>query len=121
MYKRQACIASLDQNHLVSSPIWSSDREHRFEVFRAVSQAGGLSAEAGLLAEVIANAQPIWIRDVANDPNFTRQAVARQAGIKSAFAFPVLSGSEVIAVLEFFAVERTDRDDALLKLSLIHI
>jgi len=111
-----ACIASLDHNHLVSSPIWSSDQEHRFDIFRAVSQAGGFSTEADLLAEVIANAQPIWIRDVASDPNFTRQAVAQQAGIKSAFAFPVLSGSEVIAVLEFFAVERTDRDDALLKI-----
>ena len=47
--------------------------------------------------------------------NFTRQPAAQEAGIKSAFAFPALSGSEVIAILEFFAVDYHDRDDALLE------
>jgi PAS domain-containing protein len=56
---------------------------------------------------------------VASEANFTRQAVAQQAGIKSAFAFPVLSGNEVIAVLEFFAVDYQDQDDALLEVMML--
>ena len=62
------------------------------------------------------HARTIWVADVGNDLGFTRQLEARQAGIKSAFAFPVLSGSEVVAVLEFFAVSRSGRDDALLEM-----
>ena len=111
-----ACIASADQKQLVSSPIWSSRQEHRFEAFRAVSEASGFATEADLLAKVMADARPIWLRDVAAAPYFTRQAVAQQSGIKSSFAFPVLSGSEVVAVLEFFSVEYAERQDALLEI-----
>ncbi|HET6217917.1 MAG TPA: PAS domain S-box protein, partial [Acidobacteriaceae bacterium] len=114
-----ACLASPGQKHLVSSPIWSFSQEDRFQAFRAVSEAGGFSVGADLLAEVVANARPIWVRDVASEANFTRQAVAQQAGIKSAFAFPVLSGNEVIAVLEFFAVDYQDQDDALLEVMML--
>ena len=110
-----ACLASPGQKHLVSSPIWSSTPEDRFQAFRAVSESGEFSVGADLLAKVVASARPVWVRDVASEANFTRQSVAQQAGIKSAFAFPVLSGSEVIAVLEFFAVDCQDRDDALLE------
>ena len=91
------------QKDMLSPPIWNQIRESRFEAFRAASEASRLSRGMDLLAEIIADAQPIWIRDLAHDPNFTRQSAAQQAGLKSAFAFPVLSGSAVIAVLEFFA------------------
>jgi PAS domain S-box-containing protein len=111
-----ACIASAGQKHLVSCPIWSSMQEFRFEAFRAASEASGFATAADLLAKVMADARPIWVRDVAATPNFTRQAVAQEAGIKSSFAFPVLSGSEVVAVLEFFSVEYADREDALLEI-----
>ena len=65
---------------------------------------------------MIADARPIWVKDVANDPDFTRCSVARQTAIRSAFAFPVLGGGEVIALLEFFAVDFSDQDDALLEM-----
>src|SRR3984957_9466529 len=110
-----ACLASPGKKHLASSPIWSSTPEDRFQSFRAVSESGEFSVGADLLAKVFANARPVWVRDVASAANFTRHSVAEKAGIKSAFAFPVLSGSEVIAVLEFFAVDYQDRDDALLE------
>ena len=35
-----ACLASAGHDHLISSPIWSSSQEHRFDTFRAVSEAG---------------------------------------------------------------------------------
>jgi PAS domain S-box-containing protein len=111
-----ACIASSSQKHLVSSPIWSGVQGCRFDAFRAASEAGGFSIEADLLGKVIADARPIWVENVANDPNFTRCAVAQQTGIMSAFAFPVLSGGKVIAVLEFFALDFSHQDDALLEM-----
>ena len=111
-----ARLAALDQKHLLTSPIWNSNREPRFDAFRAASEAPEVSTGSGFLAGVIAHGRPTWIKDVASDPSFIRQAVAHQAGIKSAFAFPVLSGNEVIAVLEFFALERKEPDDALLEI-----
>ena len=110
-----ACIASANQNRLASSPIWSGAPEPRFDGFRAMSDAGEFSMATDLITNVFANPRPVWVRDVANHPTFARQSAAQQAGIKSAFAFPVLSGSEVIAVLEFFSVHYSDRDDALLE------
>ena len=109
------CIAAASQRRLASPPIWSGVLEHRFDDFRAVSEVGEFSMVTDLITNVFANPRPVWVRDVANHPTFARQSAARQAGIKSAFAFPVLSGSEVIAVLEFFAIHYSDRDDALLE------
>jgi len=111
-----ACIASSGQKHLVSSPIWSGVQGCRFDAFRAASEASEFSIEADLLGKVIADARPIWVKDVAKAPDFTRWSVAQQTGIRSAFAFPVLSGGKVIAVLEFFAVDFFDQDDVLLEM-----
>jgi PAS domain S-box-containing protein len=111
-----AWIAFSGQKHLVSSPVWSGVQGCRFDAFRAASEANVFSVEADLLGKVIADARPIWVRDVANDPNFTRRSVAQQVGIRSACAFPVLSGGKVIALLEFFAIDFSDQDDALLEM-----
>ena len=111
-----ACIASASQKRQASSPIWSAVQDHRFDDFRAVSEANEFTMVMDLIKSVVANPRPVWVRDVANHPNFARRSAAQQAGIKSAFAFPVLSGREVIAVLEFFAVDYSDRDDALLEI-----
>ena len=109
-----AFIARAGQKHLASS--WNSVQDGRFDDFRAASEASEFSIEADLLGKVIAGARPIWVRDVANDPNFTRRSAAQQAGIRSAFAFAVLSGGELIALLEFFAVNVSDQDDPLLEM-----
>ena len=110
-----ACIVSARQKRLVAAPIWSAAPDHRFDDFRAESDSGEFSMAMDLIRNVFTNPRPVWVRDVANHPTFPRQSAAQRAGIKSAFAFPVLSGSEVIAVLEFFAVHYSDRDDALLE------
>jgi PAS domain S-box-containing protein len=102
--------------HLASFHIWNSIEERRFDAFRSASEAGGFSIAADLPARVFTSARAIWVRDVAGDPHFGRQSVAQQAGIKSAFAFPVLSGNEVVAVLEFFSFDCSDRDDAILEI-----
>ena len=104
------------QRDMLSPSIWSQIRESRFEAFRIASDAGDLLTGMDLLAEIVVDVRPIWIRDLAHYPNFTRQSAAQQAGLKSAFAFPVVSGSEVMAVLEFFAVEYADQDDAVLEI-----
>ena len=111
-----ACLTSGDQKQLLSSNIWSSASEARFRAFREASETSEFATGAGLPGKVFASARPIWVRDVMNDSNFIRQLVAQHAGIKSAFAFPVLSGNDVVAVLEFFADVESEPDDAILEL-----
>jgi PAS domain S-box-containing protein len=102
-------------DHLVSGSIWSRTQDPRFEAFRAFSEDVKFLKKLPFTAEIIAKAQPIWVRDVATHPNFARRSLAEQAGLKTGLAVPVLSGSEVIAVLEFFSLETLDQDDALLE------
>ncbi len=109
-----ALITGNGQRPLTS--LWNSCEDHRFGDFRVASEASSFSIEAGLVGTAITGARPIWVRDVANDSRFTRRSVAQQAGIRSAFAFPVLSGGEVIALLEFFAADVLEQDNELLEM-----
>ena len=99
----------------VAPSIWDSMREPRFDAFRTASDMYNFSTRVALVAAVIAKGHPIWMKDLGNNPNFMRQPAALRVGLKSAFAFPVWSGNEVIAVLEFFTLDDSETDDALLE------
>ena len=47
--------------------------------------------------------------------NFPRNQLARDLGVRSAFGLPVLVGSRVAAVLEFFTTESVEPDESLLQ------
>ncbi len=70
----------------------------------------------GLPGAVWRTKRPMWIMDIANESReireFKRGDIAKQIGLKSAFAFPILSDGEVVGVLEFFGREEksVDRD-----------
>lgn len=70
----------------------------------------------GLPGRAWADAQPLWLEDVPTDPNFPRASFARQAGLRSAFAFPILLGEEVLGVLEFFSQQIREPDTKLLEM-----
>jgi signal transduction histidine kinase len=59
--------------------------------------------------------QAVWIHDVTLDSNFPRARVAEATGLKSALGIPILSGDQVIAVLEFFVREPQVEDERLVK------
>ena len=54
------------------------------------------------------------LSDLTDDANFPRAAAARRVGLRSGFAFPVLCGSEVVAVLEFFSEAVSEPDAGFL-------
>jgi signal transduction histidine kinase len=70
--------------------------------------------EEGLPGRVCRSGVPAWISDLEEQP----EAMGRDllaCGLRSAIAFPVLSGDQVVAVLEFLSSERIDPEAELLE------
>src|SRR5882762_8776254 len=72
------------------------------------TQRGGLNRRAWT------EGKPLWIRDVTKEATFRRAPDAVKAGLRSAFAFPIKVGAQVISVMEFFSREIHQPDAELL-------
>ncbi len=70
----------------------------------------------GLPGRIWASGKSAWVTDVTMDANFPRGAQARQVGFHGAFGFPILVGSEIEGVIEFFSRQVRQPDDELLKM-----
>ncbi len=81
----------------------------------AESRKNELLAGEGLPGRVFTTSQPEWILDISQDKDFQHGAAAIQAGLQCAFAFPVLVGSDAVAVLEFLSSKFREPDDELLE------
>ena len=99
---------------LVPTTVWHLADPERYAAFRAATETTGIAPGVGLPGRVMASGRPAWITDVTRDPDFPRAAAAAESGIRAGFGFPVLSGHEVVAVLEFFAGEALEPDERLL-------
>jgi signal transduction histidine kinase/ActR/RegA family two-component response regulator/GAF domain-containing protein len=93
--------------HLEPTATWHMSDPDRFATFRRVTEQTRFPPGVGLPGRVLAMGRPAWISDVTRDPNFPRAAQAEDIGVRGAFAFPILIGTEVAAVLEFFS-DRTE-------------
>lgn len=110
------------------SGLWEVDRQAR--VLRCVEVWHSPAAEVpefeqlsrritfpvgvGLPGRVWARGEPAWVADVVADADCLRWPVARQEGLHGACGFPIRSGGEVLAVLEFFSRAARELDQALL-------
>jgi signal transduction histidine kinase len=111
-----AFLAERDTGELAPTGIWYLEDEARFAAFRDASDDPGRLTPAGLPARVMASGEPVWIADLARDPGFARADTAAAAGLRSGFAFPVLSGLRALGVLEFFTDQPSAPDARLLQI-----
>ncbi|MFB3046116.1 MAG: ammonium transporter [Acidiferrobacterales bacterium] len=100
---------------LVSTKIWHLDDPERFKVFREITEAHRFTSGPGLAGNTLATGKPTWMVDVTQDPTFRRAKLAKDIGVKTGFAFPVLVGEHVVAVLEFFSTEAADPNEAMVE------
>lgn len=108
-------LAGDGSGDLVPTPIWHVDHPEEFENLLRVTEATRLRVGVGLPGRVLARKEPVWLLDVTRDDNFPRAKAATDLGIRGAFAFPVLTGAGVEAVLEFFTDEPREPDELLLQ------
>ena len=100
---------------MVSSKLWCLKDSKCCSNFKERTENVRLVPNKGFTGRALAEGKPIWIADVANDPNFARAEVAREDGIVSGFALPVFAGQEIWAVLEFFSAERKEPDEWIME------
>jgi len=110
----QAWIPRQDGTGLDCCPSWFAADE-KLEEFISYSRRITILPGRGLPGRVLSSRQPVWIPDVTNDPNFPRVDAARKSGLKAALGVPIVSGDEIIAVLEFFLSEPREEDERLVK------
>ena len=96
--------------------IWQVDDPDRVRPFRRATETLTLAAGKGLPGRVLESGQPAWIEDVTEDSNFPRAKEAQEAGLRAAFAFPILVGSQAEGVLEFFTYRPMKSDAGVLHL-----
>jgi PAS domain S-box-containing protein len=70
----------------------------------------------GLPGRIWASGKSAWVTDVTVDGNFPRGAQARHVGFHGAFGLPILVGSEIEGVIEFFSRQVRQPDDELLRM-----
>ena len=83
--------------------------------FEDASRSRSFNRGVGLPGRILESSASEWISDLRTDSNFPRQAFAAQAGLHSAFGFPVKLGNEVSGVMEFFTREHQTADPTLLE------
>src|SRR5437016_2292760 len=88
----------------MSSPIWHLDTSERFAPFQQATQALHMPTVGhDIIGRVVTSGEPEWQSDVTTDPAFRRAASAKESGLQSIFACPILVSREVVGVMEFYA------------------
>ncbi len=90
-------------SQLLPSLLWHLDDVDEFQTFKSLTEQTVFSSGVGLPGRVLAQGRAAWIPDITQDLNFPRARMAGELGIRGGFAFPVLIGSTVMGVLEFFS------------------
>lgn len=106
-----------DAASLLSTPIWHLDQPERFAIFRELTETSSFRRGEGLPGMVLERGRSVWIADLPQSANFPRNQHSVDLGVQSAFAFPVLAGTTVMAVLEFFSCTQIEQQEAWLKIA----
>jgi PAS domain S-box-containing protein len=88
----------------VLSACYSSNPE-RYEALRRATSSIDFSLKESVIGEVLRNGTTIFMPDLDSEEHFLRKDAARQAGLKSCLAIPVMVHKSLAAVLEFFGIQ----------------
>lgn len=95
--------------------IWG-DADPKIAAFLMASRSNIFTPrKSGLVRNVLATGTSMWIADVTQRKDFLRAPLAVDAGLRGAFAMPVLIGDRVLGAIEFFSRDVRKPDDWLLE------
>jgi PAS domain S-box-containing protein len=92
---------------------WVADPDIKLYVERSrdLTYAPGV----GLVGKVWQVGKAIWVADISRDGRVAQAALAREPGIRGAFAFPVISDGRTVGVLAFSSREIREPDARLIE------
>ncbi len=103
-------VVDPDRNKIRAVGLWDRGTDTG-QAFRDATRAAEFVPGEGLPGRVWATGAMAIVDDVRDDPNFPRTESAREAGLVSAFAFPVEHDGELLGVIEMYRT-RSDPIDA---------
>ncbi len=108
----ESWIPSADGNSLEPGPVWQCESPALKEYAEA-SQEITFAAGEGLPGRVWSSGRPEWVADLAVHPKtaYPRVALVQKAGLKAAFAVPIVTEGQALAVLSFKAFDRREQDE----------
>lgn len=89
---------------------WFDGTKPKYALFKERSKSFSFKKNEGLLGQVWVKQHCHWVAFIEDDPNFLRASIAKEAGFKSAIAFPICAQSDVIGVAVFLMEEREKED-----------
>lgn len=102
-----------DQNDQLHSVATWCQRQTSLEDFSRLTQQFPLSTGIGIPQRVWQQKAPNWISDVSQADYCPRADYAVQAGLHSAFGFPIVYGGRVLGVMVFFSTQVQPLDEDL--------
>ena len=83
---------------------WDNLGPEMRHVFRQAHEDDHVFAPGvGLAGKVLQSREPIWVADVIADGRMLRKGLARGAGLRGAFLFPVVTSDQVLGVFSFWS------------------
>jgi PAS domain S-box-containing protein len=83
---------------------WSVD-EPALNDFSLLNRRLSVGPGVGFPGRVWVSAEPVWVVDVEDEPNFPRVEIAVRAGLHAAVGLPVVGSEGVLGVMEFLSRE----------------
>ena len=99
---------------LKSSGIWHLDDERRYENLRAVTERCIFAPGQGQPGQVLVSKKARWKKTGVGDSFAPRRDAIQASGLRNSLLSPVMVGTEVVAVLDFFTDQDMERDDQVL-------
>ncbi|MGA9377605.1 MAG: adenylate/guanylate cyclase domain-containing protein [Phormidium sp.] len=87
----------------------------KVDKFIELTKQTAFKSGEGLPGKVWQTGTPQWNTDSIDDGNSVRSQLAVNAGISTAFAFPIHHENEVLGVMSFFSLQRQESDEHLLQ------
>jgi PAS domain S-box-containing protein len=109
----QVWVPDTKSTALKASPVWYGKE---YEAFRLESEKVSFISKQGVVGTAWSTRKPLWVKDISQEPAFTRTRAAAKARFNSAMVIPVMAGDEILAVMEFFSEESRPEEDLLVKL-----
>ena len=105
-----------DLQSFVDAGIWTVESTGRYRRLIAAAGRAEFRAGEGLIGRAIASARPEWQTNVPEDGVSGLGTHSAACGLHAVVACPVVIGTEVVAVVEFFSASAIPPDEAFLEI-----